>query len=467
MLSKLWNKLAFRRRLTKDRFARIVAKRLNAARGIKTVKYEPEQFRLVVDGQQYINLGNHYQEHLRLDPEERATHIESILQFVFLSGFELPEEFEDARHDLMPKVWPRAAFDRLNLEAEVEGKDPKPFATVPLGEHLYLGLVYDLPKSVRTIGHEDLDRWSVSLTEALEIARTNLRAHPIKVNCLLPRPEEEDGVGGNDVGTTSDPVDFLLPTEYTGESSRYDLPPDGRIYFFMTGDSFDASRLVLLPELEQLESAGRPVAVAPNRDVLLVAGANDEQGLTAMAGFATQLYENEPRPHVPIPMTFDTDGKWSEFRLDKSHPAYNDFHTLELKYLAEEYGEQKPLLEKLYAERYLKGLYLPGKKTQDQDETTPAPPFVASLLVAEASDGTFESHAVWAEDLDTLLPKADVVAFIRQEADSVPVQIPWADVMAVLDDLLHEVPGHYPPRYQVTGFPSDLALRILTEDENP
>lgn len=455
MFERLWEKLPFRRKLTRDRFARTLAKRLADSKGVGSVRYEPDQFRLFIDGEQYVNLSNFYAEHERLTPAERERHVENILQGIFLSGFQLPEDFEDAKHDLIAKIWPRAAFDRLSLQAEVDGNPPTTFAANSLGQHFYVGLVYDLPKSVRTVGHDELAKWNVTFDEALEVAIANLRKQPMKVDCLLPRESDEQAAPNAEDS-------FLPPQEYQPDGQTQSLPADGRVYFFVAEDSFDASRMVLIPDLQELETAGQPVAIAPNRDILMVAGAKDEAALTAMAAFASKMYTGEPRPHVPIPMTF-ADGAWEEFRVEPEHTAYADFHRLELQYMAEEYNEQKPLLEKLYAERYLKGSFLP--RSVRDEEPYPQPPFVASLLVAEDSKGVVESHAVWAEDLDTLLPKADVIAFIRGAANSQPITIPWSDVMAVLDDLVDELPEHYPPRFQVRQFPSDLALNILTEDQ--
>lgn len=461
MLDGFFDKFPFRRKLTRDRFARLLLKRLRSADGVTSVRYEPEHFRLFVDGEQYVNLANFYDEYLRLKPAEREHHVENILQSVFLSGFKLPDDFEDAKHDLMPKIWPRAAFDRLDLQAAVDGSQPSKFATLPVGDHFYLGLVYDLPKSVRTIGAEELEKWNVTLSEALEIAIANLRSHPMKVSCLLPKEE-----GAADENAVEETGNFLPPREYDGIESENELAPDGRVYIFMSGDSFDATRMILLDGLSELETAGRPVALAPNRDILLVAGEGDEMALAALAAFASQMYENEPRPHVPIPLVSNGQGAWSEYHVDAAHAAYDDLHALEVKYLAEEYSEQKPLLEKLYAEQYLRGQYLrETRSAEDDEQLKPSPPFIASLLVAEASDGSFESHAVWPEDQATLLPKADVVAFMKQAEGAAPIQIPWSDVMAVLDDLVYELPDHYPPRFQVAEFPSDLALRILSEDQ--
>ena len=462
----------FLNRLTKERFARQLMRRLKAADGVGEVEYDRENFRLVVDGSQYINLSNFYDEHRRLPKDDRAEHLQSILQGVFQSGFELPEELEDAKPDLLPKIWPRAAFDRLDLKARVEGRPPSPLAAVPVGEHLYLGVVYDLPRSVRMVSQGDLEGWDTTLYEALEIATDNLRERQIQVAQIGGRPDEpqtQEFDGGEAEDSDEEP-DFGGFGESGGTAFADDEPEDRpygnpfadhadedggefepsrpRVFIFSTGDSYDATRLILLPDLDMLRLNGRPVALAPNRDVLIVCGDDDEAGLTVMASLASQMYDGEPRPHVPIPVTHDGED-WADFRVPPGHPAYDDLHKLEVRYLAEEYAEQKPILEELQTKMAEIG----------QD-----PLFVATPIVTQTDEGEVRSHAVWSKGVQALLPRTDYIGFMRSVEESEPVSCKWSDVAAVLDDLLVPEPDYYPPRWRVTEFPSDLALKILTEE---
>ena len=58
----------------------------------------------------------------------------------------------------------------MQLDGNVLGEIPYH----PLGDHLAIALVYDLPEAMQTIGQERLDKWGVTLYEAMEVARENL-----------------------------------------------------------------------------------------------------------------------------------------------------------------------------------------------------------------------------------------------------------------------------------------------------
>ena len=118
-----------------------------------------------------------------------------------------------------------------------------------LAEHLAIGLVYDLPDSMRTIVDEDLENWGVTFYEALEAACANLR-------------QKEDPV-------------FVSPHDGT--------------YLSATGDNYDASRLILTDMIHQFDVAGDAIAMVANRDTLIVTGSENTPGLKMMAARATGI----------------------------------------------------------------------------------------------------------------------------------------------------------------------------------
>ena len=63
----------------------------------------------------------------------------------------MPEDFEDVKPDLMPVVRSRSHFDLNGLRGEVESGSPITWPYQVLGEHFGVGLVYDLPDSMRSI----------------------------------------------------------------------------------------------------------------------------------------------------------------------------------------------------------------------------------------------------------------------------------------------------------------------------
>ena len=87
-----------------------------------------------------------------------------------MGTIKLPEAFDDLHPDLLPIVRTRSYFDLARVNS---GKG----VVLPhqvLGDHLAIGLVYDLPQAMRSISQDDLDGWGVSFYEALEAARHNL-----------------------------------------------------------------------------------------------------------------------------------------------------------------------------------------------------------------------------------------------------------------------------------------------------
>ena len=83
---------------------------------------------------------------------------------------------------------------------------------------------------MRSIIQEDLDKWGVSLYEALEAARRNLEQMGNIAFASLQ----------NDAG-------------------------DG-VYFSAVGDNYDASRLVMLDLIRKFQVRGDYVAMVPNRE---------------------------------------------------------------------------------------------------------------------------------------------------------------------------------------------------------
>ena len=111
-----------------------------------------------------------------------------------------------------------------------------------LGDHLAVGLVYDLPESMVMLHRDQLKTWDVTFFEAFEIARANLA-------------DLEASFGSM----------------------------EDRLYISDTNDNFDASRVIMTEWIRQLQVKGAPVATVPNRDKLIVTGSEDAKGLRMMA----------------------------------------------------------------------------------------------------------------------------------------------------------------------------------------
>ena len=200
---------------------------------------------------------------------------------------DMPEDFEDAKPDLMPVVRSRSHFELNSLRGEVESGTPISWPYQAFGEHFGTGMVYDLPSSMRSISQPNLDAWGVTFYEAMEVARENLSALPAK---------------------------FVGPQ--SGEGA----------YLSATGDSYDASRLLLTDIIRQLKVNGDPVAMIPNRENLVVVGSEDAEGLSGMLKMATEALK-QPRPISGIALRLDGD-EWVPWLPDALHPLYKDFQQL-------------------------------------------------------------------------------------------------------------------------------------------
>jgi len=68
---------------------------------------------------------------------------------------------------------------------------------------------------------------------------------------------------------------------------------------------------------------------------------------------------------------------------------------------------------------------------------------------------------MWANNLQTLLPKTDLIAFSK---DYQPKGlVPWAVVARVMRDEMEPV-GLYPERYRVHGYPTEGQLSVMVRE---
>lgn len=392
---------------SRDRFAEQVMRALRAAGDRRTVAYDAENFRLVFTsdgpGSGTSHLTNLYLEHCRVPRRGRKQHLSHVVRGLLTYLKEVPEDLDAARPDLRPAVRTRCYLELMRLHSEIDGHDPPDIPYQPIGSHLVAMLVYDLPESMQSISRETLDTWGISFYEAMEIARENLRQ-----------------------------VEF-------GVASIGDV-----LYAAMTGDNYDASRL-LLPELfERLDFQGLPLALVANRDALMMTGTDDEQGVAVLVELAEKALD-APRPMSGIPVMLDGD-EWVTWSPDPGHPHAAAFRLLEIKTLAGEYGEQQPLLQELFEKR--------GEDV-----------FVASYSAVEAESGRVFSYSVWSEGVDTLLPETETLMFYRPEIDQ-HLAVAWSRAAPIVGALLQPF-DVYPPRFRAREFPSESQLAELREAAEP
>lgn len=392
---------------TKDKFADMMIKAIRKAGEEAKLIYDPQAFSITAerDNKNVFNLGNVYAEYCGAPKDIQQIAFQNAVRTWFAYLKEVPDDFEDAKHDLLPVVRSCAYYGITNLQMRLQGMNEIEWKFRPLTEHLGVNLVYDLPESTMQISADQFAKWNVGFDDAYEIACRNLET--------------------------------MSQEEFVGVAPGVWASP--------WNDSYGAARLVLPELLRRLDVEGDPVLAVPNRDVVLVTGSEDDAGLEAMMAIAEKALEH-PRSISGIPVRLTDDGLLP-FLPPVDHPCHRRIKLVWLKTLASEYGEQKHLLDAMH-------------------EKTGEDIFVASFSVAQ-KDGTgaFVNYCVWVEGVsDGLLPKTEKICFSRADEGQGVRVVPWDDACRVVANLMTPM-GMHPERYRVQEFPSDGQLDSMGEHE--
>ena len=296
----LWDKLSGGKS-AKSKFATDLMAGLKAAGDPRDAKFDEAEFRLLFEEDDepkgVLNLVNLFAEYQTIDKSDREACMREMVRASLSHFKEIPDEFSDASYDLRPRLWTRATFEHIKIQQKLAGEPTVDWPHESIGEHLFLSLVYDLPESVRSISSEELQDWGVTYWEAREVAIANLY-------------EEE----------------FVYAS--VGDE----------LFASSTGDSYDATRLVMTEMIRSLPLAGEPIAMVPNRDTLLITGSESEVGLKMMIEFATQQLKEQPRPLIATPLILGADDHWEDWTMPANHSLYGEFRKAQLAWLSHEYG---------------------------------------------------------------------------------------------------------------------------------
>ncbi len=185
----------------------------------------------------------------------------------------------------------------------------------------------------------------------------------------------------------------LAELDRGGERDTPDEP--ALIRFVDDGDGYFVSRLMLPGWLASLEShvGGTPVAFIPDQSTVLVGWADPEL-VDQLFEMVESEYREAGRPLSPMGYTVDATGAVVPYPHRRANAvlASTEYET-ESQYLA------------------------------------PDDVFVASLMAAESPQGGVFTAASWARDVDTLLPRADYIAFTSDDEE--PWFVPFDVVVAV------------------------------------
>jgi hypothetical protein len=349
------------------------------------------------NGDQIVNLANLHKQYRDAARADRPRFLEMCM--AILRDTSLPQRFEDVRANLLPAVRARSYAESLRLSARFAGTALPGTSAAPLGEDVVTVIAVDDADSMSIVTAAQLDAWGVSFAVALDAALDNLRAIP----------------GGGFVRS----ADGVLVGDWN--------------------DAYDSSRL-LLPDLVHRAGIGDPVAMIPTRDSILLAPAGDRRALLAMLALASTASQEQGRTVSAAMYHFRNSS--AEPYAPEDEEVARGLARLRQRYLAEDYAEQKTLLDDLH-------------EKHDIDL------FVASFMLAQDKHARHEfSLCTWSEGVDALLPKSDRIALVRfndQGEAQRAGMYDWDTVSAFAGHLMTPEPDTYPIRYRVRQFP-DLTL---------
>lgn len=203
-------------------------------------------------------------------------------------------------------------------------------------------------------------------------------------------------------------------------------------------DGYDAARIVLSEQLREFPTKGKPVALAPDRDCLIVTGSEDIQGLLQMAAMGHVRFEEGIRLISGRPVVLEGSA-WTPFRPPDI--VRSAFVQLANVYDELRYWTQASLLRRIAA----------GRKDD-----------VAIAEVVRFPTGPSNQFALlarWEKGSATLLPKGDVVLMVDRSTDTFAIA-EWDDVVRVVGHRMVRT-GDVPARFRVTHFPSRVELEAM------
>lgn len=385
-------------------FAKHLMKRLRAAGDNREARFEESSFRIVfhTQGQPVgsVNLTNLYSEYLHRRAPDRQRFLDDAVRSLLAPHKMLPDEFMDARSDIMPCLRSRNYFAGMEATAALEGGSSIPY--LPIAEHLALAVVYDFPEAMIMISQEQLDLWGVTFYEACEIARENL--------------------------ASMDVIRFASI--------------QGQLFVSATEDHYDASRLILDELVEELPITGTPIAMVPSRDKLMIVGSDDIEGIHAMLKMASSsLAEPWAVSGMPVARIGD---EWTPWEPGPEHPCSAEVSRLRVQSLQTDYAEQIERLREL-------ANFAPEH-------------FATFNACHLPRTGRTTSYCNWVNGATQSLPRTEHLVLLTGEKTrkNVPERfcVTWHDAMPIIGQLL-EPDDIYPTRYRIQAFPSREQLLLL------
>jgi len=396
----------FRRKPSPDQFAKLFVAAARHEGFTDALTYKADEFRLLLGEGSYFNLHNAYHAYCNTRGAEQTRALRGFVSALSSSTQGTPQQASVARPMLRPVIRGRSALEDVRLHhVRTEGNDSAFHpAFRPFGDDCVVLLALDHPDAISTLTNGPEAAWALTFEQALAISIDNLRDAP-------------------------DHFSELTPGVFRGGWA----------------DGYDISRALLPDMLERVPVRGRPVFMMPTRDVLLVTGDNDDDGLIAMVEFCLQaLHQGRV---VSAHMYHYDDRGPVRYRPASPALAHRLAHLARLLDKSE-YDAQKEALDHIHEEQGM-GIFVANYNLFTQDDD-PATSF---------------SLASWTRGVDTSLPKVDRLALVRPDAEDEIGEVrvvSWEQAAHLLEPLLSQEAG-YPVRYRTRGFPADAQLAQLDE----
>ena len=229
--------------LSRDEFATALTKRIHDKDPSLRVNYDPVAFTITLNGNNVMNLMNLYRTYVHPHRSTASDTIEDVARSITRPQAPLPEDFTSAKSCLVPVLRDRLVFDRPGGHI--------PFSVVVDG--LAVSVAYDGPDRMMYLDDATLAQWGTSFDQAYEAAVMNLR-----------------------IACESRPFKALTTGLHVSEWY----------------DGCDSARLILSDVIRKLPVKGDHVVMAPLRDLLIVTGSEDVDGLGRMLKMAQEVKDD-------------------------------------------------------------------------------------------------------------------------------------------------------------------------------
>lgn len=377
---------------------------LMQAKGATNIRFDATQGML-----HYVNDGGNgmtnvlsiFKEVSSLPRSQRQAAVQRYFESVWQQGDQLPNTYEDALPKILPVV-------RTKTEMVISGMRIE-------------SINEDKPNPSR-IAYKELTA-NLSVLLVIDLPRSMIQ--------VTEKQLEKWGVTFEQALN-----DALNNLRKMTDESKWVQAGDG-VWVGQWNDAYESSRL-LLPDLIYRLGISEPVAMVPFRNTLFVTAAGNTQGIDQIAQFVVENYEG-PRKHLSFEVLELKDKDWH--MADVQPQSLTKTRLLDRRGA---YDQQKTLLD---------------QRLKEQNEDV----FVAPFNGLEKEDGSVFSYATWSKGVDSLLPKTDKIIFVDLEDESKRYLLAWDAVLENFGTLM-EPTGDMPPRWRVTSYPDDEALKALAEN---